>query len=535
MGVNVPAGIFENAYMARSIQPFNATLNIDDITFAHIDNLIGSDQNITLSIEAYLYNGGFGTLSYHTTLWTDPFGAISPGSSSTTTTASITPISLTFNAGDALVLALRATTSAAETGGSHSDLDILLGSVASNIALGFEFRQADSPARCLKHYDLFKRLFWKLTGSESVNPVSDLLTTDVYPGPEVFNLNPFFTFFTSGDALRQLYTSADGSIVNPAIKINFKDFAKHCFNVNAAGIGIELDGDGNEGLRMESLGYFFRRDIIIADLGKQITNWSMYPYNDYKANNLKEGYTDQSYDEVNGRFEWNSETTYKTPVKSLNKDIDGLSSIRVDCYGIEYTRANLASKQTTDAGSDNDTFAIQSNGNLLDIEELSTLPYAVDKAQTVTAGLPASVWPTVYNMAFSVGRNMGRMTVWLKSVYFNLVTRVLEFTSGKKNTAIVSSMYTGPTVTENANIDLIPIGDASDIYFKPWVFEFDAKVPIDLPERMASANKYGLWRFTYKGVVLEGFTLEAGIKDGTNDVFTFKLLCGPDTVVPDNL
>mgnify|MGYP003328470947 CR=1 FL=1 len=534
MGINVPAGIFENAIMSKSVQPFSGVLTFDDINFGHIMNLGGSDQNIEVSLHAKIYNGGFGTLVSDTPLWTDPAGAIAPGGSSPTTTATIAPTSLTFNAGDALVLVFRATTSAAETGVNHSDLDIKLGSVASAIRLSFEFRQPDTPCRVLSHYNLFKQLFYKITGSTSVDPVSDLLTTDTFPGPDVYNLNNLYTFFTSGDALRQLYVSADGTTIDPVIKINFADFAKDAFSRCAAGIGIEKDDDGNEVLRLEDLGYFYQKDVLIAHLGDRIANWKMYAYADYKANSIKSGYHDQSYDEVNGRYEYNSEVTHKTPVKSLNKDIDYTAPLRTDCYGIEYTRANLANKQTTDSGSDNDTFIIQSNGDRMEIDGITPNPYQVEKAQTVTAGLPASVWPTVYNMPFSPARCIGRLMKWLRSVYGDMLSPGLEFTSATKNADVVSSMYTGPTVTENADVDLAPDGTGEDILFKPLVFEFDAQVPLDLPDLMAT-NPYGVFRHTYQGIELDGFVLEAGIKDGVNDVFTFKLLCSPDTVIPDYL
>ena len=72
----------------------------------------------------------------------------------------------------------------------------------------------------------------------------------------------------------------------------------------------------------------------------------------------------------------------------------------------------------------------------------------------------------------------------------------------------------------------------------PVVFEFEAQVPINLPELMAT-NPYGVFRHTMvrRGVsyVLDGFVLEAGIIDGTREIYGFKLLCSPDTAIPEGL
>ena len=533
--------LFDSAWSAKAIEAFTGTLT-GSVTFAGIENLISSDQSITLSIHAMIYNygwgspGSVGSLIADNVLWTDPFGAITPGSSSTTTSATFAPLVINFDVGDVLIITLRATTSAPETGGGVSILGVELGTDPAAITLDFQYRQPDTPCRTLSHWQVFRKLFHKIVNSSAVDPVSDLLTTDTYPGPDVFNLNPKYTFFTCGDALRQLYVSPDLTNTDPSLKINFKDFAKDGFNVNAAGVGIELDGSSNEVLRFEDLGYFYRKDILIRDLGNKISNWRMSRLTEYLGNNIKTGYSTQTYDEVNGKYEYNAENSLQTPVTRVHKEIDLKSPFRHDCYGIEYTRANLANKQTTDSESDNDTFKIQSNGNTLSIPGLSPDPYGVDKAQTVTAGLPADVWPTVYNQPFTPARNIGRLTKWLKSNFYGLLSPIIKFTKAGKNADLVSSMYTGPTVTENGDTDLTPDGTGDDIYYKPYVFEFNVQIPINLPDDMeATPTKYGVYGHTFTrggaDYYLEGFVLDIGIVDGTNDVYSVKLLCSPDTDV----
>ena len=530
-------GLIENANIAKAVNGFTGTLT-GAFNFQTIANLPGGTQNVSaVRIMGRLFNGSWDNpVSGSTvTLWTDPFGPIGPGGSSTTLSTGVFSNTWNFAPGDFLVISLRMETPTSQAPGTETLLQVQLDAQPTDISLTFQYQQPDTACRVLSHWQLFRKLFHNLTGSTAVDPISDLLTTDVYPGPEVYNLNPANTYFTSGDALRQLYVDAEGEPANPAIKTNFSDFAKDAFNSNGAGLGIELDGAGNEVLRLERLAHFYQKDVLLKDLGVKITNWKVYPYTDYLGNKIKAGSAPQNYDEVNGRFEFNADLELQTPITRVQRDVDMMSPYRKDCYGIEYVRANLANKKTTDSSSDNDTFKIQSSGNRLEIPGLIHNPLQVDKAQTVTAGLPADVWPTVYNVPFTGARDLGRQLPWLKSLHYGLTAPVLKFKTGSKNTKLVSSMYTGPTVTENADIDLS--ATTEDLLFIPQVFEFDAEVPVDLPELMAT-NPYGVFGHTItrrrNTYYFEGFVLEVGINDAEKNSYNFKLLCSPNTPVPDN-
>ncbi len=76
-------------------------------------------------------------------------------------------------------------------------------------------------------------------------------------------------------------------------------------------------------------------------------------------NTIKVGYPNQNYDDINGKDEFNTTHVYNTPLTRIAKELDLTSEYRADSYGIEFTRANLAGKKTTDSGTDNDVFIIQ--------------------------------------------------------------------------------------------------------------------------------------------------------------------------------
>lgn len=527
-------GVLTNMYALKAVQDSTVTFT-GAFNFQTIASAFTSTQSLTLSLHAKVYRGeslASATLVSDTVIWTDPAGAISPGTIGSTLSTGILSHTENLVIGDMLVIAFRITAATSQAAGTSSQLQVTLDSEPTDLQISFEYRQPDTKCRALSQWQVFRKLFHALTEQTAIDPKSDLLTTDVYPGPEVYNLNPKFTFFTSGDALRELYVNAEGNPTDPSIKTNIKAFANDALVSNCAGIGIEYDDDGNEILRLEHLRHFYQKDVLIEDLGGNITNWRMTPYKDYIGNQIKAGYTTKIYDEVNGRFEFNVENILQAPVTRVHKDIDYKTEYRTGCYDAEYVRANLANKKTTDSENDNETYKFQSSGNRLAIDGVSPDPYQLDRAQTVTAGLPASVWPTVYNVPFTPWRQLGRLKPWLKSLYYGILNPILKFKTGTKNKDLISSMYTGPVVSESEDMDLTPDGTGEDILFKPFVFEFEAEVPINLPELMAT-NPYGVFRHTMirRGVeyVLDGFVLEAGIVDGKRDTYEFKLLCSPLT------
>ncbi len=526
-------GLIENGSIATTISIFQGTIT-GTVQLDQIINLPGSGQDMRLEIRVITYNPGWGGTATSTTIWSDPGGNISPGGSRINVSATFTAVPITYADGDYITLQLVGITPLTTSGGTSCNMQVYINETPTDIDLAFQFRQEDSPARCLSHWQVFRKLFHQLTGQTAIDPISDLLTTDVYPGPEVYNLNPKNTFFTSGDALRQLYLKPDGTVTDPSIKTTIKEFNDDALFSLGAGLGIELDGAGNEVLRCEKLEHFYQKDLLIADLGV-VTKLQVYPYDEYKGNNMKAGYKDKTFEEVNGRFDYNSESSYQTSVTSIIKDVDFKMPYSTSPYDTEYTRANLANKKTTDDSSDNQTFKVQSNGNRLPIGGLATDAWEVDKAQTVFAGLPADVWPTLFNMPFSPARCIGRCLSWLKSIYGGITNPVLTYKKSAKNGDVVSSMYTGPVVTEAANVDLTPDGSGNDVIYIPTVLDFECPVPLDIDPLMET-RKYGVFRFIERrkntDYTIEGFVLEAGVTDGTNETYNFKLLLSPKTPLP---
>ena len=476
------------------------------------------------------------------------------------------------------------------------------------IQLDTMFIPQSSVCRAISHNQLFQYLFNQLVGNGGLLPFpgqtpgtaaygfkasSSLLTTPRYPSdPNNWDLDPTCTFFTCGDSLRGLKTVTitdpyyngglpfDSYIV-PAIYTNLSDFAKDLLTDLCASIGIEKNGFGTDKLVAESLYYFFDDSKVIADLGTDIgDDFEMSDFNDYRGSSITAGQQDQQFDAINGPLETMSEVDYATPVTRINKVVDFKTNYRADPYGIELTRANIGNKTNVNSSSDNDTFKIQVRtlekilvSDLDNWGGLSGYPipegvYALSlkRATQIDSGLPASLLiPAVnpysmYNLTFSPQRKMLRIIPWLKSNYYGLPNSLISITAYKKNIRNIWNAGAG-MVTES---NWINIGNADQTYtppfsttpvtvrqdtrpliFKPLVFSFTSKVPVNLallmtpPGTVGGGMMYGKIKFifTRKGVQypLAGFVLEAGITPGTRATYYYKLLCSPTVNIPNDL
>jgi hypothetical protein len=403
----------------------------------------------------------------------------------------------------------------------------------------YQFRALPTVTRAITYFDLFKKLVGRLTGSFVTPPaISNVLEfgLDQTEGAN-FDLNPANLMVTCGDAIRGLPSAEDIALgaTNPTIRTSFNDFYKDVFATLGAGIGIE-NISGTDHIVCEQLPHFYQRGVLIYDLGDSITpNWRRYPYSEYVANNLTAGYADQTYNDVNGRLEYNSLVNWQTTDERAEKDADYTAAYRADCYGVEYERINYGGKTSTDSSSDNNTFKILTTGATAPFGSFVPDPFVLQRGQVVTAGLPSDVVPTLWNMPLSPKRQIGRLLPFLRSNYYGLTSPLLQFQNGTKNTNLVSTVFSFST-PEDDNLDIS--GTTSNILWIPEVFEVEGSADPSIVAAMA-ANPYGEIAFIIrKGDIVfngRGFVLEAGINTADRRKRKFKLLLSPDTPAPYNL
>lgn len=200
------------------------------------------------------------------------------------------------------------------------------------ITITYNNTLTSSICRAIRPLDLLRALILKITGNAAYTVSSALLTQYQH------------LYITSGDCIRQLEDAI--------IKTSFSDFFKAFDAILTAGFGIS-------GLAsvFEARSYFYNSSSVTLNLS-EVADLQISLAADLLANTAKFGYANQSYEDLNGRLEFNTTAQWEFPVTKLKRAYEMISPYRADSYGIEFTRKNLEGKTTTDDSADNDVFII---------------------------------------------------------------------------------------------------------------------------------------------------------------------------------
>jgi hypothetical protein len=196
------------------------------------------------------------------------------------------------------------------------------------ITISFKSKYKATNVKVFKPSVVFKKLVESMT-SDAAKAVSELILAND-------NL-----VLTCGNAIRGL--------PGAKFKTTFTDFYKFCKVIMAAGQGVI-----NENVVIEAYKFFLNTDDPI-DLG-EIKLCTITYATDLLGNSFKTGYNEQSYNNVNGKYEFNNTHSYSSSNTVTPKEISFICPYRADPYGAEFLRANLDGKTTTDNDSDNDIF-----------------------------------------------------------------------------------------------------------------------------------------------------------------------------------
>jgi hypothetical protein len=242
------------------------------------------------------------------------------------------PLSFSLNTNEKLFLLLELQTTDSLLG-SGVPVSLNVSILETTCVFNFKSKFKTTYPKFLKGTTVFRKLVKSFSGNED-NAVSDLLSQNA-------NL-----VFSCVNAVRSL----PGSVM----KVSTLDFFKFWRIVKGAGMGAE-----NDKVRIEKYEYFFDPSSPI-DLG-EVKNCKISWANDLRANTFKFGYPEQSYENVNGKYEYNNTLQFGTPITRIIKEGDFVCPIRTDSYGLEILRVNMDGKTTTDNDSDNDVCCVNVN------------------------------------------------------------------------------------------------------------------------------------------------------------------------------
>ncbi|WP_346320766.1 hypothetical protein [Chitinophaga sp. YIM B06452] len=362
-----------------------------------------------------------------------------------------------------------------------------------SISAGYSTIAPPTTIKALPALTLYKQLVSQMTGG-SFEAVSDYLSNELKG-----------LLITSGDAIR--------GIGGAVVKTNFKDFFAAINATRNIGFGVEVRSQ-KEVAVLERKSYFFQNEPIVT-LG-EVSGHKVSFAQDLVYNTISVGYENQTYDDLNGRDEFNVTQQYETALKKVVKRFELLSPYRADMYGIEFTRRNLEGKSTTDNTADSDVF-------IIDAEETEPGKYIIHRiAYDTITGLIAG--NTAFNVELSPKRMLLQHGNFIRSFIDKGDTTYIRYRTGNKNSKL-STTLNGVTISESGDVQ---VGALDDPLFIPWYAEFEAPVPSDLPDKI-DVNSYGVIPYLKNGRVVEGLVMDVGMKPVTNDAMVYKVLLTANT------
>lgn len=348
-------------------------------------------------------------------------------------------------------------------------------------------------------------VFGTVTYGFSIYPINSIIiATASYP-----------TFTTSDDGYLQTNNAA------PAIVTSFTDFFKAMNAILNVGWGTQTIG-GVEYSVMEKKSYFYQNTLKAISVG-EVGSFGLSVYLPYLYNSVKYGYVDQTYDQINGITEFNSQANAQFPLTVINKELDLVSPYRADSTGVELIRVNLSNSGSgnSNTSGNNDVFLIHCND----------FPAGDGKYVPLVVPSFSGVDTNLYNMMISPKRNLLRHGDYLHGILDKLDGENIVFTSALKNYNLISTDITSLVVSERANIS---IGSLPLKLFLPYEAEILVKEPFNMLDLV---DKYptGYIAFTVNNNPYGGFIIDSNTDTDQNKPQKIKLLYTPDSQMQNNI
>lgn len=363
----------------------------------------------------------------------------------------------------------------------------------SELNMSFLSKYKTTTVKAVKPFDLAQELLWRMTGAGNGVPSAYSLDSSLLLSSGIL--------LTCGDAVRGLSGAK--------IKTSWKQFISAFHRNERAG----LYPSGKTLQVADKMSYF--NTALVYDLG-EVNEVKFSPWETAQISKLKAGYQEQNYDDVNGKDEFNNTLQFTTVRTMVDKELNLTAQYRADMYGIEFTRANLSGKTSTDSDSDNDVFMIDAVYNVADQLYEPNKPAGL----TITGVIDPT---TTFNILLSPKRILLKHGAWIRSCLWPYGASKLTYQTTEKN-ANVQTVEAGVTIKETADVT---VGDLAAPVFYPIKAEFETVVPDNLVGLMAS-NPHGLYQFTYEGKTYKGWVLEASQRPSDNAEQEWTLLLSTD-------
>jgi hypothetical protein len=241
--------------------------------------------------------------------------------------------------------------------------------------------------------------------------------------------------------------------------------------------------------------------------------------------NFKIGYPDINYENVNGKYEFNTLQTWMGPLEKVTASFELISKYRADSYGFAFAQLEGAGKNTTDLSSDNDVFFLHVEKNAtVGVGAQPALFYKLLRKPYVSiTGLlqPTKVW----NMEISPKRCLEAHGNYLRSIFYWETGQSLTLSKAEKDTALKTVDADGNIIEERAPVF---IGNLAEPLFIPVELRGEGRITREIvPILEEDAN--GTIAMESDGFTMYGFPMDIGIQPANGGSQETVLLCSPQT------
>ena len=239
----------------------------------------------------------------------------------------------------------------------------------------------------------------------------------------------------------------------------------------------------------------------------EISEYKQSIYSNYIYNQLQLGYKDNTYDEINGKYEFNTELSFAITTDAKAKKLELISPYRADMYGVEFLILDYEASDTTDSKDDNDVFVFHTGI----LKNSSQKIYELDRTLKDNNNLAGN---TAFNLSLSPKHCLLRQIKYIASV-FQFSGSNLNFASSEKDYDMIAS----DGVDEHADINL------NDYYklFNPVQYEFETKTGSNMSE-LVRKNPNGYIIVKNNGKTIKGYIISVSENPGREKSQKWQIL-----------
>ena len=385
----------------------------------------------------------------------------------------------------------------------------------SRVSVVFKFENKKTDVKGFRLYKLAEKTVEKFAdGKYGSTPFSSSFLSS--PSSWMNGTYPYRTIITNGNAIK--------GITDSIFKVTMKDIIEDVQSNYALGVGVS----GNQ-LQIEPIATFYDDTTLIADLG-ELTDVEITPTNDIATLLIFGHKFDNDNDVLNGAFDYNTKSTFKSPnITNLDSKKEYASPIVASIYNIEKLRVSEYGKDSTGNKINEDLYKLGVVDTAVGGKyKLNYAPYVYG---SIFAALGTLEKP--YNVEFSPKNMYLRLKEIINSNAYPSTTEITfqksERYSGMKTLYydINTSSYT-TLLAENEGFS----PDGTSLVWLPFEIKCKAIYPMNL-DALLTANPYGKFKGTYKGVEIHFFLNEARQKPSNQNNFDMEGVLTPSTNILD--